>query len=354
MNINNLLRAKRQWSGRFFISLVILFLSLWAIQACDPKASDREIKLYCFSAMQDVMLEGIIPAFQENQRLQHQTPSTIKTNFMGSAELTSHLITRESADIAILASEIDAMRLVYRGSLDQPLWRDSPYSGIVVRSPILIVTDPEQGLDIQDFADLSNPTTQLIHANPIYSGLGQWSLLATYGAFLGDYGSDDLAMEALQRLWSRVTLNPASAMLARAQYGQKRGNTMLTYESEILGAGGSTGMPGEVRIPHATILAEPVVVLIPQDNSEAKDATVQTFHDYLWSEAAQKIFVRYGFRSIMDPLNSENSRFFELDSVFTLESLGGVSFARSELLENKWQNQIRPKRVNRNRTEAQP
>ncbi|MCF7826483.1 MAG: substrate-binding domain-containing protein [Candidatus Marinimicrobia bacterium] len=326
---------------RILPALLLSFLILPFLICCDSKSSDDEINLYCCTAMKDVVVEGIIPAFQEMQLAQNNRDVNFVTNFAGSVELTCTIASERTADVAILASEIDAMGLLNRGIINEQTWRKSPHQGTIAQTPILILYNSEETSEITDFQDLAQASVKLIHPCPLYSGLGQWALMASYGSFLFETANDTIAMDKLKKLWHSVTLKPASALMARDLYTKGRGNAIITYESEILGSSNREVMPGQVSVPANTIICELKVVKIPQERSLVKEKLVEEFNKFLWSDRAQQIFVDYGFRSVADRLNGNNPKFFELGSTFTLDSLGGIPFVKWELIETKWQNEIR-------------
>jgi len=341
MNNLNRSRLTREMLVRILPALLLSLLILPFLNCCDANNQDNKINLYCYSAMKDVVLEGIIPAFQQMQQAQNNRDVAFVTNFQGSVELTCTITTERTADIAILASEIDAMRLLNRGTLAEETWLKSPHNGTIAQTPILILYNSDEIGEINGFEDLTLPSVKLIHPSPIYSGLGQWGIMASYGSFLFESDDNIIALDKLKNLWHSVSLRPTSALMARDQYTKEFGNAIMTYESEILGSSNRQVMDGKVCVPFNTIICEPMVVRVPQEVSPIKEKLVQEFQKFLWSDRAQQIFVDYGFRSVADRLNSNNSHFVELASTFTLDSLGGVHFVKCDLIETKWQNDIR-------------
>ncbi len=337
MHLNSTRSIVRGIVPVLLLSLLIPIILIY----CNATDADDTINLYCCSSMKDVVVEGIIPAFQKMQMAQYNRDVNFNTNFRGSVELTSIIISEQTADIAILSSEIDATRLLNRGVLTEESWLKSPHKGTIVRSPVLIVYNSEETGKISDFDELGKLSVHLIHSSPLHSGLGQWGIMACYGSFLSETNDSGVAMERLKKLWHSVTLRPISASMARDQYTKKLGNAIITCESELLGSSNRQVMDGEVCVPSNTILCEPKVVTIPQDVSPSKKQLIRNFQKFLWSDRAQQIFVDYGFRSVADRLNKENKRLVELNSTFTLDDLGGVKFAKCELIEDKWQNEIR-------------
>ena len=288
------------------------------------------------------MEERILPAFKERQRSDDNLNVEIHVRYGGSTSLTSDLITRKTIDIAILASEIDAQRLYNHGVLSEMSWLKSPYEGTIAYSPILILYNPAELDSITDFEDLAQPITQLIFCNPHFSGLGQWSVLALYGAFKYSTGDGHLATTHMQQLWKRVNSQPASSNLARQQYTNGRGNAFITYESEILKPGKERIMDGAVVVPQWTILCEPKALKFDQQRSPVKEELLSDFMAFLWSNKAQMAFVEYGFRSLVDRLNIGNAYFNDLNMIFTLDSLGGASSAKCQILEGVWVNKVKP------------
>ncbi|MCF7824695.1 MAG: substrate-binding domain-containing protein [Candidatus Marinimicrobia bacterium] len=335
--LSSLLKGK----GKSYLPAILFsLLLLLGLECCHSDQSKNCINLYCYSAMKDVMLEGIIPAFQEMNKAQNNRNVIFKTNFRGSVELTCDIVTQKSADIAIFASEIDATILINRGVLAEKTWLKYPHNGTIAQSPILIIYNPDEVDDIKDFGDLSRPSVKLIHPSPLHSGLGQWGIMASYGSFLTD-GDDATAMTKLNNLWQSVSSSPTSALMARDLYTRKMGNAMITYESELMGSSSRQVMDGTVCVPPKTIICEPLVVVIQRERSPLEEKLIMDFQKFLWSDRAQQIFVEYGFRSVTDRLNALNKKFVQLDSTFTMEDLGGAKYVKSELIEERWQNQIR-------------
>ncbi|MFH1852225.1 MAG: substrate-binding domain-containing protein [Candidatus Neomarinimicrobiota bacterium] len=318
---------------------LLLFIQL--IAGCSNQSPDITIELYCFSAMRDVMEERILPAFKELQKSNDNLNVEIHTRYGGSTMLTNHLITRENIDIAILASEIDALRLYNHGVLSEASWLKSPFEGTLAYTPILILYNPAELDSITDFDDLAQQNTQLIMCNSNFSGLGQWTVLALYGAFKYSTRDEHLAILRMRQIWKQVNLKPASAILGRQQYINGRGNTIITYESEIINPSDGRVMGGTVVVPKWTIMCEPKALKIDQQRSPEKEESVSDFMAFLWGNEAQMAFVEYGFRSLDDRLYINNERFNDLHMIFTLDSLGGASQAKYQILEGVWTEKVK-------------
>ncbi len=75
---------------------------------------------------------------------------------------------------------------------------------------------------------------------------------------------------------------------------------------------------------------------IASDEREVVDAFVA----FLWSEKAQRIFGKYGFRSVEDRLNDANPMFGTIQDPFMIEDLGGWTRAKREIIDSVWKDRI--------------
>jgi ABC-type sulfate transport system substrate-binding protein len=61
---------------------------------------------------------------------------------------------------------------------------------------------------------------------------------------------------------------------------------------------------------------------------------------FLWSEEGQRIFVKYGFRSVNEPLNQENPAFGAITDPFRIADLGGWGRAKKEIVDSVWKDRV--------------
>ena len=168
----------------------VVRLSAWALLAISITAMliyqslrtptiplPRTVVIYGFSAMETVMNEAILPAFQDHWEARTGQQVELVTTFTGSAEITHEILRRVPVDVAILSSELDALRLTERGvtlgSPGQPL----PHAGVFSRSPMVLLARADNPKKIRDFADLSREGIELVHADPVRSGGAEWGIL---------------------------------------------------------------------------------------------------------------------------------------------------------------------------------
>ena len=97
---------------------------------------------------------------------------------------------------------------------------------------------------------------------------------------------------------------------------------------------GKAATDAEIIIPEATILSEHPAVVIDRNVSAGERPVVDAFMQYLWSDEAQRAFVKFHFRSATnDALNQENKELATIKYPFTVDYFGGWDKAYPEVIE---------------------
>jgi sulfate/thiosulfate transport system substrate-binding protein len=298
------------------------------------------ITVYGFSVVKEPLEKEIFPAFQKHWMKKTGQELTFASSFAGSEMVTNQILSGVKADIAILSIERDAERLL-KGMATKSDWREWPHKGVVNKTPFVILVRQGNPKGIRDFADLAKPGVKVIHPDPVSSGGAQWSLLAIYGSELvkaeKQTGKRDeaKALALLQGVWKNVIATPGSAREARTQFETGFGDALVTYELEALQLADKQA-PFETVVPPSTIYSEHPVVIIDREMSPEKRALVELFLHYLWSEAAQRAWVKYHFRSVTDERLNEEAKFAKIELPFTVEYFGGWERAYPEIIEGVW------------------
>lgn len=335
--------------------LFLIFLTgLCLSQACipNPPASDeggQAITVYGFSIMKEALEKEIYPAFIKKWKTEHKDENiNFASSFAGSETITNQILQGAPADIAILSIERDVDRLIQAGHASKDWWvmREK---GIVNKTPFIILVRQGNPKNIQDFSDLAKPGIKLIHPDPVSSGGAQWSILSIYGSELKKSEAEtgqknpERALETLKAVWRNVISTPGSAREARTQFETGYGDALITYELEGL-LMKQAGAPVEIVVPKATIFSEHPAVIIDRNVTEKERPVVQAFRNFLWSDEAQKIFVKYHFRSVTnEAFNEANPEFAKIEMPFTVEYFGGWQKAYPEIIEKVFYDQVRNK-----------
>lgn len=335
--------------------MISAILALVAIVSCLPKplseTGGANITLYGFSIMKEPLEREIYPAFKAKAKREHGIDIHFTSSFAGSETITNQILQGVKAQIAILSIERDALRLKQAGFVTSD-WHNLPQRGIVNKTPFVILVRKGNPKGIHDFADLAKPGIKLIHPDPTNSGGAQWSILAMYGSELvkaekqGGQGDRAKALQTMQAIWRNVISTPASAREARTTFELGNGDALVTYELDgLLMKQGNARADAEIVVPEATILSEHPVVVIDRNVAATDRQVVDAFVQYLWSEEAQRAFVKANFRaSISDALNQENKELATIKYPFTVDYFGGWEKAYPEIIENIFRDQVQKRK----------
>ena len=337
---------ERTFNRALAVSLMVLIVFA---SSCLPKPQTEtgglNITLYAFSIMKESLEKAIYPGFVAKWKQEHGQDVRFTSSYAGSETVTNQIIQGVPADIAILSIDRDAQRLKENGFVTSD-WHALPYKGIVNKTPFVILVKGGNPKGIHDFPDLAKPGVKLIHPDPVSSGGAQWSILAIYGSELikseKESGEPDQAraLQRLQAIWKNVFVTPASAREARTTFELGNGDALVTYELEglLMKEGGK---PVEIITPQATIFSEHPAVVIDRNVSADKRAVVDAFMQYLWSEDAQRAFVKYHFYAVTNnAFNEANKQFGHIEMPFTIDYFGGWEKAYPEVIEQIFKNKV--------------
>jgi sulfate transport system substrate-binding protein len=341
--------GKRTFNRAFGFYATLLLLVLVG-GSCLPKppaeTGGLNITLYGFSVMKESMDKAIFPGFSAKWKLEHGEDVRFTSSYAGSETVTNQIINGVPAEVAILSIDGDAKRLRDKGFVTSD-WHALPFKGIVNKTPFVILVKGGNPKGIHDFPDLGKPGIKLIHPDPVSSGGAQWSILAIYGSELikseKQNGAPDQAraLQTLQAVWKNVFVSPASAREARTTFELGNGDALVTYELDGL-LMKESGKPVEIVYPQATIFSEHPAVVIDRNVSKDKRAVVDAFMQYLWSDEAQRAFVKYHFYSVTNnAFNEANKEFGHIEMPFTIDYFGGWDRAYPEVIEQIFKNRVR-------------
>ena len=336
--------------------LVLTVLALLAVNACLPKppaeSGGINITLYGFSIMKESLEKAIYPAFIAKAKREHNLDIRFTSSFAGSETVTNQILAGVKAQIAILSIERDAQRLKDHKDVTSD-WHNLPQKGIVNKTPFVILVRKGNPKGIHDFPDLAKPGVKVIHPDPNSSGGAQWSILAIYGSELvkseKQSGEPDRvrALQTLQAIWGNVIstgVTPGSAREARSTFESGYGDALITYELEGLLLK-EAGAPIEIVVPEATIFSEHPAVVIDRNVSAADRPVIDAFMQFLWSDEAQRAFVKFHFRSSTnDTLNQENKELATIKYPFTVDYFGGWGKAYPDVIEGVFRDQVQKRK----------
>jgi sulfate/thiosulfate transport system substrate-binding protein len=334
----------------------IVLLTLIGVNACLPQSpmesgSGLNITLYGFSVMKEPLEKVIYPAFAAKWKAEHGVDVHFTSSFAGSETITNQILQGVKAQIGIFSIDRDPQRLKERGLVTSD-WHALPQKSVVNKTPFVILVRKGNPKGIQDFADLAKPGIKLVHPNPTDSGGAQWSILAIYGSELVKSekasGEPDRvrALQTLQAIWHNVFSTPASAREARTTFELGNGDALVTYELDaLMMKQANANADAEIVVPEATIFSEHPAVVIDRNVSAADRPVIDAFINYLFTEDAQRAFVKFHFRSSTnDALNQENKELATIKYPFTVDYFGGWERAYPEVIEGVFRNQVQSRK----------
>src|SRR2546423_15087663 len=347
-----LMVRRRLLHGLTPLALLATLGALVLAGACLPKPASQKgggvtITVYGFSIMKESLEQAIYPAFAAKVKREHGFDIHFTSSFAGSETVTNQILQGVKAQVAILSIERDAQRLKDAGFVTSD-WHLLPHQGIVNKTPFVILVHKGNPKGIHDFSDLAKPGIKLIHPDPISSGGAQWSILAMYGSELvkseKQTGEADKAraLQMLQAIWRNVISTPASAREARTTFEIGNGDALITYELDaLLMKEGNAKVDAEIVIPESTIFSEHPAVVVDRNVSAADRPIVDAFMQYLWTDEAQRAFVKFHFRSSTnDALTRENKELATIKYPFTVDYFGGWARAYPEIIESIFRDQV--------------
>jgi sulfate transport system substrate-binding protein len=329
-------------SSALLLLLGLLAYGLWPWLPLHARAgSPSTIVFYGFSILDHSITADVFPAFEARWRASAHEHVELISSFAGSGTITNQIIMGVPVDLALLALEADARRLAQEGVVRPDSWRDLPYHGVVNRTPIVIVVRPGNPKGIRDFADLARPGVRVVHPDPLTSGGANWAIVAEYGAGQrADPDDPEAGHRMLLGIWRNVVAQAASARGARTQFDLGFGDALITYEQEGLWDRAHGRLRGEIVYPSRTILTEHTLVVIDRNVRPSERARVDSLAAYLWSEDAQRMFVRSGFRSVNDSLVAADSTFGSIADPFLVADFGGWERAKPEIIDGVWRDRV--------------
>jgi sulfate transport system substrate-binding protein len=141
-------------------------------------------------------------------------------------------------------------------------------------------------------------------------------------------------------VWRNVTAQAASARAARTQFENGFGDVLVTYEQDVIEDAAAGTLPGEIVYPPSTVLSEHILVVVEKNVSPAERPLIDALVHFLWSEEAQRLFVRRGFRSVDERLNAANPAFGKIRDPFLVADFGGWSRVKKEIVDGIWKDRV--------------
>jgi sulfate transport system substrate-binding protein len=311
--------------------LIIIIYLVWTRIRLNDNQSIRLI-VYAFSTQEEVLTQGIFPAFEQAWEAETGKDVVIEGIFGPSGTLSLQITQGAPADVAIFSNQRHLDWLKFSKFVD----KDTDQV-LIASTPLVIITRPGNPAGVSDYADLMQPGIQLLHGNPNSSGVGEWAVLAEYGSAFLETRDHDIAETQLKGIWKNVRLLGSSARVTLTLFELGVGDALVTYEQDAYFAQ-QRGVPLEIYMPKRTIMARYYAMIVDENVTRSERPVVEAFMAFIQSDEGQQILNQYYFR----PATIESNVLPVLINTFTEKDLGGWSKAYKSLIENIWKNEIEP------------
>ena len=328
--------SKENWGHplNWLIGSILTSLIIYCVWSGlhSPKTEPLRLVVYAFSTQEEVLTQGIFPAFEQSWEAQNGRALKVEGVFGPSGVLAGEINLGAPAHVAVF-SNLRHVNWLKLGKRLQPDAEPVMYAS----TSLVIITRPGNPSGIRGFADLRQPGIQILHADPRSSGVGEWAVLAEYGSAYLESG-DQLAGEAqLKDIWKNVRLLGDSARSTLTLFELGVGDALVTYEQDALLAQ-KRGVPLQIITPQRTILTRHFAVIIDDKITPTEQLAAEAFLDFLLSDYGQQILRKYDLR----PAVYETDVAFQGQNPFTEEDLGGWARAYETLIEDLWGRDIAP------------
>ncbi|MCW2923654.1 MAG: sulfate transporter, periplasmic sulfate-binding protein [Thermoleophilia bacterium] len=293
--------------------------------SADAPNSGAKLTLVAYSTPREAF-EEIIPKFTKTKA---GSGVEFEQSYGASGDQSRAVEGGLAADVVDLSLEPDVTRLVDANIVDSG-WNENEHKGIVSDSVVVLVVRKGNPKKITGWDDLLGKDVDVVTPNPFTSGGARWNLMAAYGAWTRDGTSPKEALDNLETLLRNTVVQSASAREALQVFSQGKGDVLISYENEAITAK-AKGQDVEYVIPDKTILIEnPGAVTSTSKSPKA----AQAFLDYLWTDEAQRVFGKKGYRPVTKSVYDEFD-FEEPKDEFTIEDLGGWKSVMDEFFDRE-------------------
>jgi sulfate/thiosulfate transport system substrate-binding protein len=297
--------------------IVFAFVTLFALAATAVAGGAQKgttLSLVAYSTPREAYAK-LLPMFQETPQ---GKDVSFTQSYGGSGDQARAVQAGLKADIVALSLAPDVDTLVKAGLVD-PKWNRQSYRGMVTDSVVVFAVRDGNPEHIRSWDDLLEPGVQVITPNPFTSGGARWNVMAAYGAWRKLGKTKPQAQAKLLQLFQHVAVQDKSARDALNTFLSGKGDVLLTYENEAIGAQ-LAGQKVQYVIPRSTILIEnPIAVIKTSSNRDVANALIR----FLKTPAAQQVFADRGYRPIVKSVLQRNRKKFPVrPGQFTIDQLG--------------------------------
>ncbi|MGB6324855.1 MAG: sulfate ABC transporter substrate-binding protein [Methylocella sp.] len=299
-----------KWVNSFALALVAGAIALLAIKHFEN--SNGQVKLRLLNVSYDPTRElyaELNPKFIAQYRKDTGNLIAIEQSHGGSSRQARAVADgSEPADVVTLALPSDIESLHARGLTTDNWQQRFPHVSQPYYSTIVFVVRKGNPKNIKDWPDLAAPGVEVVTPNPKTSGNGKLSVLAALGSVIYRGGTKDQARDLVTKLFQNVAVLGTGARDSTNTFELGgEGDVHLTWENEAIREVAESKGELQIVYPPVSIRAEPTVAVVDANVAKHKtEATAAAYLTYLFSDEAQEIFAKDGYRPINDNILKEH------------------------------------------------
>ena len=282
-----------------------------------------KLTLVAYSTPEEAYKE-LIPAFNETEE---GRGVGFDQSYASSGEQSRAVEGGLPADVVEFSLEPDITRLVEARLVDES-WNRNEHRGMVTESVVVFMVRKGNPKNIRTWDDLVTGDVEVLEPNPFTSGGAKWNIMAAYGAQLEQGRSPEEARQYLADLFENVPVLDKSARESLQTFSSGKGDVLLGYENEAILAQ-QNGEELDYVVPEQTILIENPVAVV---NESKSPELARSFVDFLYTPEAQGIFVKNGYRPVVDGVPGADE-FPEPPALFDITKFGGWGEVNDEFFD---------------------
>ncbi len=266
------------------------------------------------------------PLFVAHYKKEHPDANIeIKQSHGGSSKQALSVKNGLEADVVTMNQGSDVELLADSGLVSKE-WRAAlPNNAIPFTSTVVFLVRDGNPKGVKDWNDLAKAGTEIVIANPKTTGNGRYAFLGAYGYGLHTFNKDESkTQELVKGILGNVKVFENGGRAATTTFAQRGiGDVLITFENE---ANVIKGKFNDVQIvyPSYTINAEnPVAVVNAVADKKGTTDVAKAYLDYLYSDEAQNLAVKYYLRpSNADILKANQDKFPAMQTFFPNDVFG--------------------------------